>query len=347
MADSARWERLLAPVSADAPCGADLEYDPAFIALQAAATGKPEQQFGDKIIPGEEPDWRVVGSEAAALLERTKDLRVAALLLRSETRTAGIAGFVQALRWLEALMRQYWPSLHPALDADDGDDPTMRVSALQTLADGSMLVADFREALVATVRGIGPLRVRDIENAMNAGQGRASEQSLTQEQVSGGLREVVAQQPAVLDPILDAVPAIVAFQNTFNELCGRGDLLDLTPLRRPAYTLQQLCQPMRQQAAQGADGGAPAASEAGPAPAAAAAVAPPTRGIATREDAIRMLDLVIDYLRQAEPSSPAPLLIQRAKRLIGADFMAIMADLAPDAVDTVERISGQRRDNDN
>jgi type VI secretion system protein ImpA len=348
--DQASWDRLLAPVSEDVPCGADLEYDPAFIELQTTAAGKPEQQFGDKIIPGEEPDWRVVASEATALLERSKDLRVAALLVRSQTRLGGLAGFVQGLRWLEALMRQYWPGLHPVLDADDDNDPTMRVSALQTLADAGMLVADLREAQVVVVRGIGPLRVRDIEAAVGGGQGRSSEQSLTQEQVLGGLSEVVAQQPSALDAVLEAVPAIMAFQSAFNELCGRGDLLDLTPLRRPAYTLQQLCQPLRQQAAQGAEG--TSAAEGGEAvgdapPATGGGVALATRGIATREDAIRMLDKVIEYLNKAEPSNPAPLLIQRAKRLIGADFMAIMADLAPDAVGAVEHISGRRRDDDN
>lgn len=350
MTDQASWDRLLAPVSEDVPCGADLEYDPAFIELQTTAAGKPEQQFGDKIIPGEEPDWRVVASEATALLERSKDLRVAALLVRSQTRLGGLAGFVQGLRWLEALMRQYWPGLHPVLDADDDNDPTMRVSALQTLADAGMLVADLREAQVVVVRGIGPLRVRDIEAAVGGGQGRSSEQSLTQEQVLGGLSEVVAQQPSALDAVLEAVPAIMAFQSAFNELCGRGDLLDLTPLRRPAYTLQQLCQPLRQQAAQGAEG--TSAAEGGEAvgdapPATGGGVALATRGIATREDAIRMLDKVIEYLNKAEPSNPAPLLIQRAKRLIGADFMAIMADLAPDAVGAVEHISGRRRDDDN
>ena len=71
------------------------------------------------------------------------------------------------------------------------------------------------------------------------------------------------------------------------------------------------------------------------------------RGIASREDAIRMLDRVIEFLEKNEPSNPAPLLIQRAKRLIGADFMTIMADLAPDAVSGVEHISGRRANDSN
>lgn len=49
-------EALQAPISEASPCGDDLEYDPAFTALAAAAQGKPEQQFGDTVIPAVEPE---------------------------------------------------------------------------------------------------------------------------------------------------------------------------------------------------------------------------------------------------------------------------------------------------
>ena len=63
--------------------------------------------------------------------------------------------------------------------------------------------------------------------------------------------------------------------------------------------------------------------------------------IRTRQDALRQLDKVIDFLQRTEPGNPAPLLIQRAKRLVGVSFMEIMADLAPDAVGTIETITGR------
>ena len=52
-------ESLLAPLPGDAPCGANLEYDPAFQALEEAAAGKPERQY-DRIYPAEPPDWPAV-----------------------------------------------------------------------------------------------------------------------------------------------------------------------------------------------------------------------------------------------------------------------------------------------
>ena len=73
----------LSPLSEQAPCGADLEYDPAFLALEEAARGKPEQQFGDTLIPAQEPDWRAVDEQARALLGRTRDLRVLMPWLRA------------------------------------------------------------------------------------------------------------------------------------------------------------------------------------------------------------------------------------------------------------------------
>jgi type VI secretion system protein ImpA len=87
----------------------------------------------------------------------------------------------------------------------------------------------------------------------------------------------------------------------------------------------------------GAEDGAAAQAPAstGTAPAAASG------DIRSREDALRQLDRVIDFLQRTEPGNPAPLLIERAKRLVGVSFMDIMADLAPDAVSTIQNITGR------
>ena len=48
-------DRWLAPLEGEgAPCGPDLEYDNAMLALNQAAAGKPESQFD----AGAPPDWR-------------------------------------------------------------------------------------------------------------------------------------------------------------------------------------------------------------------------------------------------------------------------------------------------
>jgi type VI secretion system protein ImpA len=62
----------LLPLGDDQPCGPDLEYDDASLALRAAA-GKPDSQFG----PGEPPDWARIREIAESLFTRTRDSRVA------------------------------------------------------------------------------------------------------------------------------------------------------------------------------------------------------------------------------------------------------------------------------
>jgi type VI secretion system protein ImpA len=65
--------------------------------------------------------------------------------------------------------------------------------------------------------------------------------------------------------------------------------------------------------------------------------------INSRGDAIRALDAVADYFRRNEPSSPIPLFVDRAKRLVAKDFLEVLADIAPDAV-TVARSAGGLKD---
>jgi type VI secretion system protein ImpA len=65
-----------------------------------------------------------------------------------------------------------------------------------------------------------------------------------------------------------------------------------------------------------------------------------TGQINSRQDVIKVLDKACEYFSRHEPSSPVPLLLQRAKRLVAKDFMEIMRDLAPDGVTQAQTITG-------
>jgi type VI secretion system protein ImpA len=62
--------------------------------------------------------------------------------------------------------------------------------------------------------------------------------------------------------------------------------------------------------------------------------------INSRQDAIRALDAVADYFRRNEPSSPIPLFVDRAKRLVAKDFLEVLADIAPDALGVARSAGG-------
>ena len=48
-----------------------------------------------------------------------------------------------------------------------------------------------------------------------------------------------------------------------------------------------------------------------------------------------------DYYRRTEPSSPVPLIMMRAKTLVGRNFIECLEDLSPTAIDAVETVSGK------
>lgn len=49
----------------------------------------------------------------------------------------------------------------------------------------------------------------------------------------------------------------------------------------------------------------------------------------TRQEALNLLEAAAGYLRQTEPSSPIPMIIDHARTLAGRDFMTILRDLLP------------------
>jgi type VI secretion system protein ImpA len=62
--------------------------------------------------------------------------------------------------------------------------------------------------------------------------------------------------------------------------------------------------------------------------------------VTSRADVARTLDRLCEYYRVHEPSSPIPLLLQRAKRLVDKDFLSILRDLAPSGVAEAESLGG-------
>jgi type VI secretion system protein ImpA len=338
-------DALQAPISEASPAGEDLEYDPAFTALESAAQGKPEQQFGDTVIPAVEPEWRAVAEQAQALLGRAKDVRTAVLVLRAGTRMQGVAGFDMGLQLLAGLLDRYWDGIHPKLDADDDNDPTMRLNALAPLTDEGMVLRDLYEAHIGNARGIGPIRVRDIAIAHNALAAIGSDTNYSQAQIQGGLEAIHADAPQVLQTLGELPARVAKLQTLLDERTGRGDAIDLGPLRAVANVLGKACAGVAGVAAATGDAAAVEGNADGDTagnPAAPARQGAARGEIQSRQDALQMLDRVIRYLEQSEPGNPAPLLIARAKKLIGVSFLQIMADLAPNAIDTIETVTGKQ-----
>ena len=169
-------EKLLEPLSEDSPCGDDLEYDAGFVELERAAEGKAEQQMGDEVIAAEPPEWKQVKKIGLDLWGRTRDLRIASHLTQALLRTDGMPGFHDGMRLLHGLIDRHWEGVHPQLDPDDDNDPTMRVNVLAGLVDPERSLRGVREATLVSSRGLGQFSLRDVQVATGQAQASSGEE---------------------------------------------------------------------------------------------------------------------------------------------------------------------------
>jgi type VI secretion system protein ImpA len=334
-------ESLLAATSEQPPCGPDLEYDVAFRDLENSARGKPEQQFGATVIAGEGPAWSEVRDAAIALLGRSKDLRVATLLTQALVHTDELAGLLTGLQLIHQLLERYWDDVHPRLDVEDDNDPTMRVSALAPLVHAEALILDLRGASLVRSRQHGQIMVRDVEIALGRLPTRKGVEAMSQRQIDTILAAIAAEDPQSLAVAGQALAAARMLSEFLVDRVGVERAPDFKPLLAILSMLGQVCRSVV--------GDAPAADEAGEAPSDESAAAvkqekPMTGEIRTREDALLMLDRVIAYFERNEPTNPAPLLMKRARRIGSMSFFDIIKDMAPESLKQIETIAGQGKE---
>jgi type VI secretion system protein ImpA len=64
--------------------------------------------------------------------------------------------------------------------------------------------------------------------------------------------------------------------------------------------------------------------------------------VATRAEALHLLEVAARYFEQNEPSSPLPLMLNRARGLANKTFLEILQDLAPDGFGQAQMIVQSR-----
>ena len=329
--------QFAAPLGGDLPSGPNLEYDPRFQLFERTLQGKPEQRIGDKVNPAEAPDWGEVRQQAETLLGITRDLRVVVPLCLANLHIDGFAGFSEGLALVQELLEQQWDAVHPQLDADDNNDPTTRVNSLLALAAADPMLRTLREIPVVRSKALGRrFGLRDFRVAAGKIKPSVSEKDPAQPaQIDGAFQEdALTDLRATAQSVAAALDHLAAIDRIMVEkVADRAP--DLMPLRADLAELHKVLQDRL-----GARSGDSTVDGAGEA---AGASGPPLAGIGdlrSRDDVVRLLDRVCDYYRRQEPSSPVPLLLERAKRLVPMDFLQIVRDLTPSGASEAELIAG-------
>jgi type VI secretion system protein ImpA len=344
-------QQLLEPISEAEPAGANLEYDSEFLALERIALGKPEQQMGGTIVPAEPPDYAAMLRQGLQLLGRSKDLRIANHLVRALLQRAGWEGLNEGLGLVQGLLERYWATLHPQLDPDDNNDPTMRITAVAGLCTPDV-IATLRTRPLITTRSFGPVSLKDIIAATHD-SGGDEKPRLDSAAIEAAFQDVDIEALEGAGAVVkNAVASLRAIEAVFEqEAAGQGPELDplVDVLRQAQHAVNSRLErrksgdvAVEESASDGSGNGDASATSSGGGT--SAGISSRSGEIRSRDDVVRALDRICAYYAQHEPSSPLPILLQRCKRLVSKSFLEIIRDMAPESVSQVEVIAGRTED---
>ncbi|WP_207478254.1 type VI secretion system protein TssA [Arenibaculum pallidiluteum] len=320
---------LLAAVDGADPCGEALDYDLDYLEFEIAARGKPDRQLGDATAAGDATDWIQVAALGLELARRSKDLRIGATLTRAWLHTDGFRGLADGLALLADYLERYWDGVHPRPDADDADDPTVRVNALANLCDPAGLLADIRHAPLADSRAFGRFSLEQWQAARNDEPGSGAPDLAQIEGAFGATdRELLSGTSEALGDCLGGIGRLEA---SLRAQIAPEAMLRLDALKDLLGQVRAVIDAYRPMPSVGAD---EAAEEVSP-------VATGGSGeISSRADVIGQLERICVWYRANEPSSPVPMLLERTKRLVAKDFLSLLVELAPEGAEQFRHLAG-------
>jgi type VI secretion system protein ImpA len=329
-------ENFLNPISSDPPCGKSLEHDTVFLQLENAAKFIAERQMGETKIPEVVPDWKKVRDLAIKLLEQSRDIQVSMHLTCALLWTQGFAGFVQGLSLIQGLLDKYWEDVHPRPDTGDVY-PILRINTLSSLNDNKKVLAPLAQ-IKLTHSKAGEFSWLDIKSANN---------TLTPTDSRADIPDPKLIEAAFLDTALatltqqaqEVKQAIELSQGIAALVAEKSDSVyapDFSPLINLLTNIDKCLTEKIQQRAPSEIGSA----DSDQYPLEKPSIAAKIDGIQSRDEVILALDAICKYFERNEPSSPIPFLMLRAKKLLSMNFMDILRDMAPDAVNQAEKICG-------
>jgi type VI secretion system protein ImpA len=336
MTDQWDYSELLQPLSEESPCGENLEDSQLLYSFDTF------RLFGQSVPLNPPPDWRAIENKSLDALAQSKDLRLLAHLGAAVLRTKGLGAFVGTLSVAAQWLEQWWDQVYPLVE----EDAILRRTALNSFADRMAVVDGVRRAHFVRHPQLGAFNLRHVEIAAgkltpSEADGEPPDESQIKAALAASPIDEITQQ---LESVRTALDALKRIDGAMREHAGSEGAPTFDPLVSSFLQLQQI---LDEAISIHPDSAASSAESEGAAPNESTAAAPAAKGfavgsIASRQDAIKALDAVAMFFRQTEPSSPVPLFVERAKRLIGKDLLEVLEDIAPDAVATVKQAGGIR-----
>jgi type VI secretion system protein ImpA len=322
-------DKLLAPVDDENPVGQDLSY--------SNERQQIEQAFESEEGEDDERDWRGVLRLIEEQAEQTKDIWLPVYVARAGALAGSLETAALGAQALAGMFEQYWDTVHPQLEELGFMG---RKAPCDSLASrGGFLLPLERTVLVAHPR-LGAFTGEDLqrfakerEGADNYGMFRA----VLEDRGDEVLQEAIGQLDQIEDGLRRADRIFTdAAAGEPSPNYGQTYAL-LTTLRQSLG--QFLSTPMEgssdETADEGGGGGGGGQASAGPRI---------SGRVENRDDVMRTLDLIADYYRRAEPGHPMLPLLERIREWVTMDFMDLMKQIAPNAMDQVRDLLNRREE---
>ena len=295
--------------------------------------------------PISEPKWREVKEKAVDLLEKTHDLRIAAILIRSLMEIHGFSGFRDGLRLIRGFLEEYWETVYPLLDEEDNNDPTERITALWTLADPGGMIDPLKQAPLCASPKIGKFSLRDIHIAngiikpVTTDEKNPPEMDLIEAVFMDSDKEELREKRLALVAAMEEIQTI---DSILVEKVGGSESVPFDELIR---ILKEIDKVLVEYVGEMTGDPLESDQKTEDLNAENATVDRPinaqrsdTGTITKREDVVRMLDRICAYYKTNEPASPVPLLLRRARKMVDQNFIEILEDVAPESVEQLRKL---------
>lgn len=337
------FEKLLAPVAEDNPCGEDLSDLTEYYVLEEAAKGKEESQFAN----AEPPDWRQVETLSQDLLRQGKEMWVVFHLVCAMTANHGITGFSEGIRFLFEVLSAFWENIFPENDFDDPNPYEQRMGVLKSLSDtSSPLLLNIRNMPICKSRQLGQFSFRDILIAR--GEIKADNDDAVPDQniIDAAIRDTdptfMADQMSLMKAAVEYVHKI---ENFLNETAGQqnntanilkvAEAIELIIAYTAPYCTPEASDTPEPEEQDKVDVNvAPQGDMAGQTTVTASG------GIKNRDDIHALLSEIVQWYGQNEPASPVGMLIERAKSMVGKDFFQIMSNVMGPELPQIQLLFG-------
>jgi type VI secretion system protein ImpA len=363
-------EELLEPISDEMPCGEE----GSLFALEEIIKEQGAGIVAGTEVEASEPNWSQLLEEATSQFAQCKHLRTALFLTLAAMNREGVTGFRDGLSLIKGLIERYWDTMYPELDPDEsmGDpDGWMErenilndMSApLATVGDAMKFLQRLRAAPLTNSRQLGRFSLKDIQAALAAGSESgdsaeggdgegdeavdAPKMSLiqgafedTEQDELEAMHQGVSESLELLDGIKEALSDKLSqsIPPTFDNVVGM-----LQDMHKPVHRELDRRgffddESEGDEFGDGEDGDEDSGSGESGSDGGGGDMA--SAGINTRQDVLKAFGLIYKYYSNNEPSSPVPLIMKRAERLVTASFMDIISDLSPSAMGDVETVTG-------